>query len=581
MPFIMFCTALSVAYAVADGPEVLRVGHWIEARGVFEGERFVVSKAELLTPQEHEALVGTVPEGESDPDQFRLLGQPVQVSEKTEWQGVEKGKLGGKRVKVEGRWHGPGRLSARDISARDEGRERIAGRIDALERVERGYEARVMRYVLFLPDDLEIEHTQPLESIPLAPARKVRTLESTPSEDEELFEDDDQLGEGLALTDELRLEGLIEWRSTREDEFDLDKTEAEDRTDHTLSGRARLKWRPDEDWLAVAEMRYNQLWRDDDEDGNFSRGELDLGEFYLYRRDALGPNVDAILGRQDFDDPREWIYDQNLDALRVFWGLGGAVLELSASTTLSEGSPRDEESTNWIAYLSNGVRRKHVAAWAMLRDVDLAGAEEEDLFVGARAVGKWLPATKLWLDGAYLAGERGSSDLSAWGYDAGATWTPDFLGPFSVTLGYALGSGDDSPSSGDDEIFRQTGLHDNTARFDGVTSFQYYGELADPELSNLGIFTAGIGARLGEDTSLDLVYHAYEQDVTATSFLDAEIDPAPNGIDPDLGEELDLVFGQRWERWNLEIVGAVFDPGDAFNDQDKAYFAKIQLRYRF
>ncbi len=578
MPFTSFCIAL--ASALSDGPEVLRVGHWIEARGAFEDERFVVSEVELLIPQEHEALVGTVPEGETDPDRFLLLGQPVYVSEKTEWQGVERGRLGGKRVKVEGRWHGPRNLSARDISARKEGRDRIGGRIDALEKVEGGYEARVMRYVLFLPEGLEVEHEQPLESIPLAPARKVRTIESA-GDDQELFDDDDQLGEGLALTDELRLEGLLEWRSTREDEFDLDETKAEDRTDHTLSGRARLKWRPSEDWLAVAEARYNQLWRDDDQDGQFSRGNADLGEFYLYRRDAFGSSADVILGRQDFDDPREWIYDQNLDALRVFWGLGGAVLELSASTTLAEGSPRDEESTNWIAYLSNGERRKHLAAWAMLRDVDLAGAEEEDFFLGARAIGKWLPATKLWLDGAYLAGERGSRDLSAWGYDAGVTWTPDFLGPFSVTLGYALGSGDDSPSSGDDETFRQTGFHDNTAKFDGVTSFQYYGELADPELSNLGIFTAGIGARLGEDTSLDLVVHAYEQDVAAASFLDAEIDPQPNGIDADLGDELDLVFGQRWKRWNLEIVGAVFDPGDAFAAQDKAYFAKIQLRYRF
>ncbi len=584
----MLCAVLlslqaSMPTPLAEGPEVLQVGHWIEARGTLEGERFVASKVELLLPREFEVLIGTVPADEDDPERFRLLGQPVHVSERTEWDGVEQGKVAGKQVKVEGRWQGPGKLSARDVSLREAGRDRVGGRIDALERVTGGFEARVMRYVLFVPDGTEVELEKPLAEIPFAPARQVTAFEGSPSELEiEFGKDDDQLGEGIELLDGLTLEGLFELQSVLEEGYDLDRTRAEDRLDVRASERLRLSWRPLEDFSAVAELRYSHTWRDDEKDGRSNEGDPELGEAYLHWSDLGFDGFDVVLGRQDFDDPREWIYDQNLDALRVFWKLGSAILELSTSTTFADGSARDDESTNWIAYLSNGEKKKHLAAWAMVRDVDLAGQEEQDLYVGARVLGKWLPATKLWLDGAYLAGERGTSDLAAFGYDAGATWAPDFLGPFSLTLGYALGSGDETPGSGDDETFRQTGYQDNTAKFDGVTSFQYYGELADPELSNLGILTAGIGVRLGEDTSIDLVYHDYMQDVRATSFLDAGVDPDPNGLDADLGQELDLVFGcRKWKHWDLEIVGAVFDPGPGFDEQDQATFAKFQLRYRF
>jgi alginate production protein len=567
-----------------EGIEALRVGHWIEARGAFEGERFVASKVELLVPHEHELLIGTVPEGERDPDRFRLLGQPVHVSERTEWEGgLEPGELAGRRIQVEGRWQGPGKLAARDVEPREEGRERIGGRIDALERVAGGVEARVMRYVVFLPDGVELELEKPLSEIPLAPPREVTAFEDSPSELEVEFGlDDDRLGPGIALADGLVLEGLAELQSLFEEEYDLDREDEEDRRDLRASGRLRLAWTPRETFAGVAELRYSETWRDDDEDGRSSEGDGELGETYLHWSGLAGGSLDLVAGRQDFDDPREWIYDQNLDGVRAFWDLGGALVELSGSTTLADGSARDGESTNWIAYVSNGVKKRHLAAWALYKDVGLHGQEERDLWIGARALGKWLPGTKLWLDGAWLTGERGSTDLAAWGYDAGATWAPDFLGPLSFTLGYALGTGDDSPGDGDDGTFRQTGYNDNTAKFDGVTSFQYYGELADPELANLGIFTAGVGLRLGEDTSLDLVYHRYTQDVPAPIFFDTDVDPDPNGLDADLGQELDLVFGCRtWEHFDLEIVGAAFDPGDGFDEEDEAYFAKVQLRYRF
>ena len=115
-----------------------------------------------------------------------------------------------------------------------------------------------------------------------------------------------------------------------------------------------------------------------------------------------------------------------------------------------------------------------------------------------------------------------------------------------------------------------------------MTSFRYYGELVEPELANLNIVTLGVGCRLAERTSLDLVWHGYWQDVALNSLGNSNLDRRPAGLDPEIGYELDLIFGSReWQSWDLELIGGWFQPGAAFDTNEDAYVAKIQLRYRF
>ena len=122
-----------------------------------------------------------------------------------------------------------------------------------------------------------------------------------------------------------------------------------------------------------------------------------------------------------------------------------------------------------------------------------------------RSFGEPLDGLEYWLDAAYVRGRDSSTDIRAFGADMGATYTFDApLTPY-VTLAYAFGSGDRSTTKGTDESFRQTGLQDNDAKFGGVASFRYYGEVLDLELSNISIYTAGIGFRPTKMSSIDLV----------------------------------------------------------------------------
>jgi len=324
-----------------------------------------------------------------------------------------------------------------------------------------------------------------------------------------------------------------------------------------------------------------------------------LGETWLQWRDIGTEGFDFTVGRQDFDDPREWVFDENLDALRATWIRPTWRLDLATATRLSQGSPRDEASGNLIAYLSNNDPDRHLAVWSVYRDIeayDVTSSHfpaEQSWHFGARALGEWLPDSEVWAEFAYELGNRplydssgvptgGEADVSAWAYDAGITWFPAFAEPLWLTLGYALGRG-----HGDDGTFRQTGFQDNTDRFGGVTSFQYYGELFDPELSNLGILTLGIGTLVAERTSLDLVVHTYTQDQARAEYSPlperaANLKARPSGIDAHLGWEADLILGyRRYKSWDLELVAATFDPGAGIDREDRAWLLKAQLRYRF
>ena len=126
----------------------------------------------------------------------------------------------------------------------------------------------------------------------------------------------------------------------------------------------------------------------------------------------------------------------------------------------------------------------------------------------------------------------------------------------SITLGFACGSGDESLRDGKDGSIRQTGLQDNN----GITSFKYCGEVFEPELSNILIFTAGLGIKPTKNSSLGVVYHRYLQHEAEDDIRDSNLKLDPNGNSRELGDELDLIIGYRPTREiRIEtVVGAFF-----------------------
>lgn len=563
---------------MARDAELIRVGHWVQVKGSYlGGGDFVAEKLELLEPDSTATLVGLVERVVPERERMWVNGQIIRTSSKTELGELSLSELQGQLVKVQGRYHGPRNFAAREISLRQKGRASLEGRVDHIRTTSEGREALIFNVRVLLPPDASLEFVEGFEELELAP------LNHTPAAPDRRFvgDQEESIPGSIHLTDTLRFGALYEVRGDYEDNFNLDDTDHESRRDYQGSVVGELRWQPRSDFTALVRGRGAYRYRMDQDKPDEVLEDLQLAEAWVSWSDILGSGAELQVGRQDFDDPREWLYDHNLDAARLSWSRSALRVELSASTVLADGSNRDEHSDNFIAYLSNNDRDRHVAAYVIDRR-DARSPREYPIHFGVRALGEWLPDNDSWLEYSVLRGYANNQNLEGWALDLGTTWEPGFLEPFYVTLGYATSTGDDPATPNVDESFRQTGFQDNNAKFGGVTSLRYYGELVDPELSNLEIATLGLGLRFTRDVSLDLIYHDYRLAEPALKIRDTQIATPMDGVHRGFGEELDLVLGvRRWNGFDLKLSASHFEPGSAFPAGDDAFQLGLRLRYRF
>jgi alginate production protein len=317
--------------------------------------------------------------------------------------------------------------------------------------------------------------------------------------------------------------------------------------------------------------------------------EVDLKEAFLWFKDIWLDAWSVQIGRQLFEDDRKWLYDAELDAVRLQYVRDRVGLELSVSreALAREDVLRDtaeDRINNYVVYGRYEVADEvEVAGYVILRDNrDVDG--QRPLFFGIRSFGEIVTDVDYWFELSQVWGEDGDKRLRGWALDVGATG--EFPLPFSpsLTLGYAFGSGDTDPDDRTDRRFRQTGLHENETEFAGVVEFKYYGELLDPELSNLSILTIGAGVQPTERSSVDLVFHYYLQHHRSTPLGDTRLAIEPTGRSRALGTEIDLILGleQLFERIDAKLAVGYFMPGRAFPaGADDALFVSLEIQFAF
>jgi alginate production protein len=294
------------------------------------------------------------------------------------------------------------------------------------------------------------------------------------------------------------------------------------------------------------------------------RPRLRLYEAYVLVG-ATAP-VGLQVGRQRFRDDREWFYDDYLDAVRLHVQAGSWRAEAAVAESVFAG-PRElrrrSEQRQVLASVSKQVgRRSSAAAFLIARDDP--GREERPMWIGGQWSGRIPRSVRTWVVGAVRRGEGASERLGGWAIDTGAAWRLPLPGAPSVAGGYALATGDTAGGDGVDTRFRQTGLDDNRSRFFGVKRFARYGEVFDPELSNLVVWTAGAGLRPFSRTSIDVVYHRYAQHARRRSLPSNRLGATGTGRSTALGDEVDLVVAvQQWRRVDLSMVAGLFRPGEA------------------
>jgi alginate production protein len=353
-----------------------------------------------------------------------------------------------------------------------------------------------------------------------------------------------------------------------------------------------------------------------------STDALERGQMWVYADRVLADPLALQAGRIALIEPRTWWWDENLDAVRLYAGRSNWLLETGlarelgrTSTEESHIDPEQERVARWFGRAAYEWRRRHALEAYWLHSEDSSSqpapgtvlAEDEAdpsdarlSWFGLRATGdqRLGKAQRFgyWLDAAWLSGREtvtvfrdiGTdqvsvarlSDQSVRGQavDVGIMWTLPGAWRPTLTAAYARGSGDGDSGDGVDHAYRQTGLHENKARYRGVNRFRYYGELLRPDLSNLAVSTLAFGFRFLPRSSLELVLHDYRQVHPSRSLPGERLDASPRGVDPSLGSELDLILGVReWERIELAARFARFRAGRAFGERSGEHATLLEL----
>ncbi len=389
------------------------------------------------------------------------------------------------------------------------------------------------------------------------------------------------------LTRDLTYGAQVTFGFDYERNYDLDDDSDDDLATFEPELEIAVSYDPAPWFRAFANLDLKRQFPIEEPDGRESqKTRLRVKEAYVNLREVF-QGVSATLGRQEFKDEREWLFDEDLDAVRIFYRNSDFGLEASISREeLVDKDVLNEESVDEINnYFFLGRTAlgedSEISPYLLVRD-DRTSSDEDLVFLGISSTGELTSDIDYWVQFAHVRGSDDGTDIRGYGFDVGATYTFDVDFEPSLTLGAAFGSGDDDPDDKDSN-FRQTGLQDNNDRFNGVTSFKYYGEVLDPELSNLFILTAGAGIRPTKRSSIDLVYHHYRQHQASDELRDVSIDEDPDGEDRTLGNGLDLIIGFREiEGVNAEAIFGLFEPGAAFSsDASTAYFVGFEVEFSF
>lgn len=356
--------------------------------------------------------------------------------------------------------------------------------------------------------------------------------------------------------------------------------------------------------------------------GRKSEKSLERGETWLRFDNLFGQGLALKIGRQNFDEPRQWWWDDDLDALALRYRRESFSIEFGAARQVAQVDllrsriePEEEGLVRLLARAQWRYQSDHAIDLFLLHQRDLSATPAVDASVrasredasdarlwwgGLRASGKApivdFGACSYWIDLALVAGreklleledapgrrkvvsERRRQSVYGRAVDVGARLSTELPGRPFFTLSYAVGSGDRDPEHGTDRSFRQTGLQSNDEEY------RTYGELLRPELSNLRIPAVAVGFPLLTKSQVELTIRNFHQVHAAPFLRAARIAAEPNGRDKNLGNEWMLASViKEWKKWEIEIIGAAFRSGQAFGPAagKNAYSFFNKLSYSF
>jgi hypothetical protein len=419
------------------------------------------------------------------------------------------------------------------------------------------------------------------------------------------------------------IEGEYEIKLDYQKNFALDRPNRDDLFRFDQEFQLRWSYRPNEWFSSLVEGKVfgeHELYTE--RGPRKSEVDLERGETWVRFDRLFGRNLTLQLGRQNFEEPRRWWWDDDLDAVRVRYRESPWVFELGIGRellpqSLLENSVEPENAgvlrvlarTEWhysenhrlaLFFLHQNDSSPTQSPGALVKEKREDSSDAKLWWGGIRAMGK-VPAAgygdvSYWADAAIVRGNeklleledeghrlkrvvsRQAQRVGGWAIDLGGRWASELPGRPMFTLGYALGSGDKNPERGADRAFRQTGLQSNDEEF------RTYGELLRPELSNLSVPVLAVQFPIFSESHVEFAYRRSRQHHAAPFLRDARIEADPNGISKSIGQEWMIYSGiKEWENLEIELVGAAFRAGHAYGalSGKRAYSLFTKVTFSF
>lgn len=390
----------------------------------------------------------------------------------------------------------------------------------------------------------------------------------------------------IFLTPELSLGARLEFEHQLEENYNLHSNDPNDLRFLAPAVSLAFKYQPVKQFYAYFNLEYSGTLVKDEEKKKDNETSLDLKLAYVSFNKVI-EGMTLTVGRQRMDDEREWLFDDNLDSVRLAYTFQNIAFDFFAGEKRSRdliNNEKDDEAVNYYVSAAYSLNKdSKFTMYSFYRD-DRVHLGENPIFLGVSLYGALIKHFDYWLEFAHVRGKSGSNRIKGFGFDVGFKYKLSFL-PLKprINMSVAFGTGDDDPGDGKDENFRQTGLQDNNAKLGGIPSVQFYGEMFRPELSNMGILTMGLAIRPTRSTSIELMYHYYHQHHPADEIRDSDVDEDPDGRNEELGQEIDVIVGFKQKpHVNISLVFGYFIPGAAFpNDPEPALFSEFKVRYDF
>lgn len=576
---VIVVIALAAALPALCGGHRLAPGTWVSVKGTFAGDVFEAHQVEYHD-ERSASVKGELSAFDAERGELRFGALRLSLDSRTRLQDADGNDVSdslfhaGQRVKVSLRLENGQNLRVhrvRMLKGQPANRLRLEGPVQFLSQLDGKVRFELLGVQVRTSSKTAWEGIErPRQAVDDEDARPARGI---------------RLGRLGRLSGEVRLD----FKSERN--FDLADQLDSDENTRRLRGRIELVLPSSPRVSGMLQIKAeDEQSLDGDEEGFSGEDDLRLGQTYLLLRPTSNSRASVQIGRSRFDDPRDWLYNRDADALRLFIDTRRWHLEISASEEVVDPVRRHEGTRNRHVSASFYPGRSHeISAYVLDRDDSFRfeGGTPRNFsprLIGLRAAGEGDKIWSYWLEAALARGESRENELRGEAIDAGVTLVAPVRIEPSLTLGYAFGSGDDDPFDGVDRTFRQSGMHLNNGKFNGVSSFRYYGELMRPELANLHIETLGVGLRPLRKTSIDVVYHRYQLDQPASELVDAAFDDRTlNLVDRYIGREWDLIVGyEQLRHFEFELDLSYFEPGDAFlGPTDPAASGRLKVKYVF